>query len=174
MSISTLQQSESVIHVHTSIPSFMDFLPFSVTTEHWVEFPMPYSRFSLVIYFTHSSIHMDPGGSAVKKPPANVETWVWSLGGEDPWRRKQQPTTVFLPEKSQGQRSLVDYSPWGHKKSDMTTASRFSNSSHPAPSPLLSIWNILHATPSCFSHVQLYATLWTAAHQAPLSTGFSR
>ena len=27
---------------------------------------------------------------------------------------------------------------------------------------------------SCFSHVQLCATLWTAAHQAPLSTGFSR
>ena len=27
---------------------------------------------------------------------------------------------------------------------------------------------------SCFSHVQLYVTLWTAAHQAPLSTGFSR
>ena len=27
---------------------------------------------------------------------------------------------------------------------------------------------------SCFSHVRLYVTLWTAAHQAPLSTGFSR
>ena len=27
---------------------------------------------------------------------------------------------------------------------------------------------------SRFSHVQLYATLWTAAHQDPLSTGFSR
>ena len=27
---------------------------------------------------------------------------------------------------------------------------------------------------SCFSHVQLYATLWTATHQAPLSMGFSR
>ena len=27
---------------------------------------------------------------------------------------------------------------------------------------------------SCFSRVWLYATLWTAAHQAPLSTGFSR
>ena len=27
---------------------------------------------------------------------------------------------------------------------------------------------------SCFSHVQLCATLWTAAHQAPLSTGFCR
>ena len=33
----------------------------------------------------------------------------------------------------------------------------------------------MHAyMPSCFSHVQLCATLWTAAHQAPLSTGFSR
>ena len=27
---------------------------------------------------------------------------------------------------------------------------------------------------SCFSHIQLFATLWTVAHQAPLSTGFSR
>ena len=26
---------------------------------------------------------------------------------------------------------------------------------------------------SCFSHVQLFATLWTVAHQAPLSMGFS-
>ena len=31
-----------------------------------------------------------------------------------------QPTPVFLPEKSHGQRSLVGYSPWGHKDSDMT------------------------------------------------------
>ena len=27
---------------------------------------------------------------------------------------------------------------------------------------------------SCFSHVQVFATLWTVAHQAPLSLGFSR
>ena len=27
---------------------------------------------------------------------------------------------------------------------------------------------------NCFAHVQLYATLWTVAHQAPLSMGFSR
>ena len=31
------------------------------------------------------------------------------------WRRKWQPTPVFVPEKCQGQRSLVGYSPWGHK-----------------------------------------------------------
>ena len=29
-------------------------------------------------------------------------------------------TPVFLPGESHGQRSLVDYGPWGHKESDMT------------------------------------------------------
>ena len=48
------------------------------------------------------------------------ETWVQSLGWEDPWSRKWQPTAVFLPEKFHGQRSLGGYSPWGHKESDMT------------------------------------------------------
>ena len=32
------------------------------------------------------------------------------------WRRKQQPTPVFLPGKFHGQRSLVGYSPWGCKQ----------------------------------------------------------
>ena len=45
--------------------------------------------------------------------------WVWSLGMEDPWRRKMQPTPVLLG-KAHGQRSLVGYSPWGLKESDMT------------------------------------------------------
>ena len=36
------------------------------------------------------------------------------------WRRKWQPTPVFLPGKSYGWRSLVGYSPWGRKESDMT------------------------------------------------------
>ena len=35
-------------------------------------------------------------------------------------RRKWQPTPVFLPVEFHGQRSLVGYSPWGHKESDMT------------------------------------------------------
>ena len=35
------------------------------------------------------------------------ETWVQSLGREDPWRRKWQSTPVLLPGKSHGQRSLV-------------------------------------------------------------------
>ena len=36
------------------------------------------------------------------------------------WRRKWQPTPVLLPGKSHGWRSLVGYSPWGHKESDTT------------------------------------------------------
>jgi len=40
--------------------------------------------------------------------------------GRFPWRRKWQPNPVFLPGKSHGPRSLVDYHPWGHKESDMT------------------------------------------------------
>ena len=37
-----------------------------------------------------------------------------------PWRRKWQPTPVFLPGKSYRQRSLVGYSPWGCKELNMT------------------------------------------------------
>ena len=37
-----------------------------------------------------------------------------------PWRRKWQPTPVFLPGASHGQRRLVGYSPWGLKELDMT------------------------------------------------------
>ena len=40
--------------------------------------------------------------------------------GKIPWRRKWQPTPVFLPGEFHGQRSLVGYGPWGHKESDMT------------------------------------------------------
>ena len=36
--------------------------------------------------------------------------------GKIPWRRKWQPTPIFLSRKSHGQRSLVGYSPWGYKR----------------------------------------------------------
>jgi len=43
----------------------------------------------------------------VKNPPAMQETQVPSLVGKVPWIRKWQPIPVFLPEKSNGQRSLA-------------------------------------------------------------------
>ena len=61
----------------------------------------------------------------VKRLPATWETRVLSLGWEDPWRRKWQPTPVLLPGKSHGRRSLVGYSPWGHKELDMTERLHF-------------------------------------------------
>ena len=43
-----------------------------------------------------------------------------SLGQEDPLEERMQPTPVFLPGEFYGQRSLVGYSPWGHKEWDTT------------------------------------------------------
>ena len=37
-----------------------------------------------------------------------------------PWRRKWQPTPVFLPGKFHGQKSLAGYSTWDHKELDTT------------------------------------------------------
>ena len=40
------------------------------------------------------------------------EMWVQSLDWKDPCRRELQPTPIFLPGESHGQRSLADYSSW--------------------------------------------------------------
>ena len=64
-----------------------------------------------------------PGGSVGKNWPAMQETEEMMLDpcvGKIPWSRKWQLTLVFLPGKFHGQRSLVGYSPWSHKESDMT------------------------------------------------------
>ena len=42
------------------------------------------------------------------------------LLGNECWYRKWQPSPVFLPGESHRQRSLVGYSPWGHKELDTT------------------------------------------------------
>ena len=56
----------------------------------------------------------------VKNLPAVQETRFEPWVGKVPWRRKWQPTPVFLPGKSHGWRRLVGYSPWGGKESDTT------------------------------------------------------
>ena len=61
-----------------------------------------------------------PGGSVIICLPSwrcGFHLWVRKF----PWRRKCQPTPVFLPRKSHGQRSLSGYSPWGQKESDNKT-----------------------------------------------------
>ena len=51
----------------------------------------------------------------VKNLPAVRETWVRSLGWEDPRRRERLPAPVFCPGESHGL-----YSPWGPEESDTT------------------------------------------------------
>ena len=57
-----------------------------------------------------------PGGSDSKESPAMWETWV----GKIPWRRKWQPTPVFLPGKSHRLSRLLGYSSRCRKESDTT------------------------------------------------------
>ena len=67
-------------------------------------YPLQYSWASLV-------------AQMVKNLPVRQETQVDPWVRKPPWRRAWQPPPVFLPH---GQRSLVGYSPWGRKESDMT------------------------------------------------------
>ena len=67
-----------------------------------------------------------PAGSRGKEPACQCrrhrrcgfEPWV----GKIPWRRVWEPTPVFLPGESHGQRGLEGSSPWGHKELDTTEA----------------------------------------------------
>ena len=56
-------------------------------------------------------------GQTEKNLPAMQETSFRALGQKGTCSRKWQPTLVVFPGKSHGQRSLVGYSPWGHKES---------------------------------------------------------
>ena len=55
-----------------------------------------------------------------KESACNAENPNSIPGREDPYRKKRQPTPIFLPGKSHGQRSLVVYSAWGPKELNMT------------------------------------------------------
>ena len=55
----------------------------------------------------------------VKNPPANEDVDSIPGSGRSTDGGDGNPP-VFLPEKFHGQRSLVGYSPWGPKGSDMT------------------------------------------------------
>ena len=67
-----------------------------------------------------------PGVAKDKEPSCHCrrckrhgfDPWV----GKITWRRKWQPTPVFLPVEFHGERSLESYGPKGHKESDTTEA----------------------------------------------------
>ena len=64
----------------------------------------------------------EPGGLQSMGSLRVRQDWVTSLSLFTfmHWRRKWQPTPVFLPGESQGRRSLVGYRLWGRTESDTT------------------------------------------------------
>ena len=70
-----------------------------------------------------------PGGSVVKNPPSMHEMWVQFLGQEGPPEKEMVTHSSILASSilSHGERSLVGYSPWGHKrvKQDLVTKQVF-------------------------------------------------
>ena len=71
-----------------------------------IDYPLQYSCASLV-------------AQMVKNLPAMRQTWVWSLGWEDPLEEGVAASNSCL-KTSHGQRSLAGYSSWGRKELDMT------------------------------------------------------
>ena len=71
-----------------------------------------------------------PGGSDSKESACNVGRPRFNPRvGKIPWRRKWQPTSIFLPGEFHGMKSLAGYSPWGHKESYKTERLHFSTNS---------------------------------------------
>ena len=129
----------------------------------------------------------------VKNLPAMQETWVWSLGWEDPWRRSWQPNSSILAWRTPWTEKPGGYSPCSHKELDMiellstwktiywyldVAFSPIRNDTAALDCILNSYCN-LHV-PSCnqvlclknsfvvvqlLSHVQFCETPWIAAHQ---------
>ena len=90
------------------------------------------------------------------------------------WRRKWQPTPVFLPGKSHGQRSLVGYSPRGLKELDMTERLSMHAGEWKRIGFIIGKEMKWRKEVKSLSRVRLFATLQTVAHKAPLSLGLSR
>ena len=65
------------------------------------------------------------GGLAVKNPlPSAGDVGLIPGSGRSPGEGNGNPTLVFLPEKSYGQRSMAGYSPWGYKRAEHDVATK--------------------------------------------------
>ena len=117
----------------------------------WIKYnkSQPYLHYDDIVRITHSSALVwkipwteEPGGlqsMGSRRVGRNWATSLW-LFTYIHWRRKWQPTPVFLPGKSQGHGNLAGYSPWGLKRVRHNLATKgLQRQQWPKAAPLLSL-----------------------------------
>ena len=128
--VSAVQLSESATSIHTSSSSWIP-LPHPIHLGHhrapsWGSCAVLHMEKAVA---THSSVLAwkipgteEPGRLQSVGSLRVGHDWATSLSLFTfmHWRRKWQPSPVFLPEESQGRGSLVGFRLWGHAESDMT------------------------------------------------------
>ena len=83
-----------------------------------------FSDWNRRLNLNNNSYSYFPGAQTVKHLPAmqtQFDPWV----GKSPWQRGWQPTLIFLPGESHGQRSLVGYSPRGRRVGEKVDSVKF-------------------------------------------------
>ena len=93
------------------------FSPPSPPTLHTHTHTHTHTHRALLFTLTFKSNHLLPWWfngreCACQCSRHGLDPWVRKI----PWRRKWQPTPVYLPGKSLGKRRLAGYCPWGHKR----------------------------------------------------------
>ena len=89
------------------------------------------------------------------------KTRVWFLGWEDPLEKEWQPTPVFLPGKSHGDRSLAGYSPWGCKEPDTTGQLVYTHTHTHTHTHTICIWQSVQWPEQSFFYFLKVFLMWT-------------
>ena len=98
------------VYIALSTHMFSSFLPTSLEIQHNIGVVIEVSGASQVAQWQRISLQCG------RHQRCGFNPWA----GKIPWRRKWQPTPVFLPGESLGQRSLEGHSPRVHKELDVT------------------------------------------------------
>ena len=127
MLVAAIQHKSAIIE-HTSPPSLASLPSTDPIPAGYHRAPdwAPYAAQQLFRYIISLRLRAFPGSTRGKETACQCrrhkrrgfDLWVRKI----PWKRTWQSTSVFLPGESHEQRSLVGYSPWGHKESDRTEA----------------------------------------------------
>ena len=112
--MSKLNSQAGVLFTGEDLPLFFSYPDLQVTDKGHLHQGGQPALFSLLIHMIILVAQM------VKKTLAMWDTWVRSLGQEDPLEEGMATHSSILAGESHGQRSLSDYSPQRHKELDMT------------------------------------------------------